>query len=339
MKRQAKFITQQQLDLVDSDNEDIFTNAQIMETAVKYHSELSSTHKFTFTKNYYPPFEPDGNQVKLWLRGNNTGNTTKDFSGFNHTASIYGDPTLVDGTIDLGIHDGGAVKSITRRMNRPTSDYENLEWLQVPDHTDIQFATAATGFSIFIRFRLFSLADQNGRSPTIFEKIDDSTPNNAVMLQAKSDGKLLFIVKKGGTTTAKETAVSTVTTNTVYDVFITFTVSGTVEHIYVNGVDKTLTTFAGAVNWQTTLTNHDLFIFRRGLGTDEGYVYGDFYDFKVYLNRIVNQTEVTQHQTNKWSISNIPFGQVMITNYSATYVVVSIPSFDTISFDSTSFTT
>lgn len=338
-KSVLKSIRDQQVELLDSDNEDIFIDGQDVETAIKYHSELTTTHKFTFVKSYYPPFEPDGSQVKIWLRGWNTGNTTKDFSGFNRFATIYGDPTLVDGTIDLGIRDGGAVKSIARRMNRPTSDFENAEWLQVPDSAGIQVATITTGFSIFVRFRLFSLADQGGKSPTIFEKIDDSTPSNATMLQAKSDGKLLFITKKGGTTTSKETAISTVTTNTVYDVFVTFTVSGAVEHIYVNGVDKTLTTFAGVVNWQTTLTNHDLFIFRRGLGEDGGFAYGDFYDFKYYKDRVVNQTEVTQHQTNKWTIANIAFGSVMVSDYWATFGGVSVgASFDPISFDGSSFT-
>jgi hypothetical protein len=341
MKRLAKSITQQQVDLVSSDNEDIYTNAQIMETAIKYHSELSSTHKFTFIKNYYLPFEPDGNQVKLWLRGQNTGNTVKDRSTFNHTADIHGDPTLVDGTIDLGIFDGGAVKSRALRMNRPTSDYQTLEWLQVPDHADLKIGTLVTGFSIFVRFRMKEIADQGGIAATIFEKTDDATPTNAYMLQVLSDGRLLFVVKKGGTTTAKYAAVGSIVIDTVYDVFLTFTVSGAVEHIYINGVDKTLTTFVGTVNWQEITTNHDLYLFTRGSNLDpRGSVYGDLYDYKYYSERVVTQTEVTRHQTNKWSISNIPFGQVTIINYSATYVSSSpSPSFDPISFDPISFTT
>ena len=345
MKRQAKFLTQQQVDLVDSDNEDIFTDGQDMETAIKYHSELSTTHKFLFIKDYYPPFEPDGNQVKIWLRGQNTGNTTKDWSTFGHTATIYGDPTLVDGTIDLGIHDGGAVKSIARRMNRPTSDYENLEWLQIADHADIQVATVTTGLSIFVRFRMKAIADQNGIAATIFEKIDDSTPNNAYMLQVLSDGRLLFVIKDGGTTTAKYAAVGSIVTDTVYDVFLTYTVSGSVLHIYIDGVDKSLSSFVGTVNWQDITTNHDLYLFKRGMNSEErGCVYGDFYDFKYYKDRVVNQTEVTQHYTNKWTIADIDFGHVMITNEWATFTgsggeeTPSDTSFTVGAFTVTSFT-
>ena len=377
MKRQAKFLTQQQVDLVDSDNEDIFSDGQDMETAIKYHSELSSTHKFTFLKDYYPPFEPDGNVVKMWLRGNNLGSTTQDYSGFNRFATIYGDPTLVDGTIDLGIFDGGAVKSIARRMNRPTSDYENLEWLQVPDSGGIQVTDQTIGTSIFVRFRIFSLADQEGRSPTIFQKIDDSTPNNGIMLQVKDDGRLVCIVKRGGTTTAKETAPSTITTtgtssslsyssfdpasfdpisfdtlaelppvitgtNIPYDVFITYAAATPAINIYVNGENKTLSNFSGSVNWQTTLTNHDFFIFRRGLGDAGGFVYGDFYDLKYYRNRVITQQEVTNHYNNKWTISDIDFGHVMVTNYWATIwaggAAPGEPSFTGTSFTPTSFT-
>lgn len=317
-KRFAKFITGQQVDLIDSENEDIYADGQDIDTAIKYHSELSSTHLFNFLPSYFPPFGPDGNVVKTWLRGTNTGNTIKDVSGFDHTATIYGDPTLVNGTIDLGIFAGGGIKSIAMRMNRPTSNYENAEWLQVADHADLQLPSGTIGFSIFVRVRFKSIAQQGGRDATIFEKIDDSTPNNAMMLKCGDHGNLIFVVKKAGVVTAKMTADLTITLDTVYDIFVTFTVSGNVEHIYVNGVDKTLTAFAGVINWQTALTNHDLFIFRRGLDAQEGHVYGDFYDFKTYKDRVLTQTEITRHQTNKWSISNIAFGQVMITDYWAT---------------------
>ncbi len=338
-----KQLTKDQVASVDSDNEDIYSDGIDTESVIKYHSELFGAHLFDFTKDYYPPFEPDGNQVKLWLRGTNTGDSTPDISSFNHNATINGDPIPVDGTIDLGTQTH-FTKSIALRMNRPTSAAVNLEWLQVPDHADLKITTLSTGFSIFIRFRLFSLADQGSRSPTIFEKIDDSTPNNAMMLQAKSDGKLVFIIKRGGTEVVKkETAAGAVTTNTVYDVFLTYAVSGNVPHIYVNNVDKTLSAFAGSVNWQTTLTNYDLYIFRRGLGDAGGFVYGDFYDYKTYKERVVTAAEVGYHWTNKWTIANIAFGHVALVDHFSTYLTGGGParsaSFTTTSFSSASFTT
>jgi len=338
-KSVLKRIRDDQVELLDSDNEDIFSDGQDMETAIKYHT-ISSQQKFTFDKKFYPTFEPDGKYVTLYLKGTSLGNTLKDRSGFNNTTSIYGDPTLIESQFDPGIHTFGT-KSIAMRMNRQTSDFENLEWLQVPDAAGIRVAGQATGFSIFTRFQLYSLEDQDGRARTIFEKIDDSTPNDAMMLQVKDDGKLVFIVKDGGVTYAKETVPALTPPFSVYDVFVTYSVSGNVIHIYVDGVDQTLANFTGTVNWQTTLTNHDLFIFRRGLGEDGGFVNGDFFNLKYYREMVVSQAQVTNHWTNKITISDIPYGQCMITNYWATFggggVLPGLCSFSATSFSAASF--
>ena len=82
-------------------------------------------------------------------------------------------------------------------------------------------------------------------------------------------------------------------------------------------------------------TNHDLFVFRRGLGEDGGFVQGDFYDLKYYPEYVVSDLDVGRHYENKWTISDIAFGHVMITNYWATFGGVIIPSL--CSFSATSF--
>jgi hypothetical protein len=332
-KSVLKKIRDDQVALLDSDNEDIFSDGQDMDTAIKYHSELGSQQRFTFDKKFYPA--GDAQRIKLWLRARDLGNAVKDRSGQNHTAVLYGDPTLVDGTIDIGVHTFG-VKSIARRMNRPTSDFENLEWMQVSDTADLRVTPLTVGISIFTRVRFQSLAQNGGRDPTLFEKIDDGTPNNAYMLQAKDDGRLVFVVKKGGVTYAKETTSPTVTAGTVYDIWAVFDIADNSIHIYVDGTERTVSNFAGSVNWQTTLTNFDLFVFRRGLGEDGGFVYGDFYDLKYYPEYVVSDLDVTRHYENKWTISNIAFGHVMITNYWATFTGVG-PTLGLCSFSSVSF--
>jgi len=342
MKKVNQNIVKQQTDTIDSDNEDIFSAGQDMDSSIKFHSELSAANKFSFTKDYYAPFEPDGRIVKCWIRGTGLGNALQDISGFNNNAQIHGDPTLVDGSIDLG-YTTGTPKSIALRLNRPSSAFTNAEWLQIPDTASMRINTLTTGFSEFSRLRIFSLADQNNRSPTVYQKIDDNTPNDARMLQIKSDGSIIYIVKDGGSTVAKQTATGTVSANSFtgnpYDIFTTYAVSGGVIHIYLDGVDKTLTNFTGSVNWQDTLTNHDWFGFRRGEGSDGGYLYGDFYDYKPYMERVLTSTEVSRHFTNKWSISNIPFGQVELTDYYATKFTGTIggTSFTSTSFTGTSF--
>ena len=314
---QKAFIRQQNQNAVSvaSDNEDIYSSGIDVDTIIRFHSELSGETYFQFNKDFYPPFEPDGSQVKLWVRGFNVGNGTDDFANLNHSIAIRGDPLLVDGNLDLGTITHGT-KSIALRMNRPTSVLENREYIEVTDALDIQVAQVTTGLSIFVRFRMKVIADQDGIAETIFQKIDDSTPSNGYMLQVLSDGRLLFVIRDGAVTTAKYAAVGSIVINTIYDVFLTYTVSGSVLHIYINGVDKTLSNFVGTVNFQDDLINHNLFIGTRGKNVEyRGSAYFDFYELVYYKEKVVTQTEVSNRFTNKWTISNIPFGQVMITDH------------------------
>ena len=122
----ARSMVKDQVSFVDSDNEDLYTDGIDMESVIKYHSDLSPTHQFNFRTDYYPPEEPNGSTVKCMLKGWNTGNEISDESGFGNSAEIWGDPTLVDGVLDLGIWNGtNSIKSIAMRLNRPTSGLEN----------------------------------------------------------------------------------------------------------------------------------------------------------------------------------------------------------------------
>jgi len=344
-KRLSRFLTKDQLDFLDN-KEDIYTDGQDVDEVVRFHDELLSTKTFDFVTKYYPPGEPDLDKLKLWVRARNTGsNNATDWSGYdNECLMVRSEPILMDGSpFDYGIHTGG-VKSICQRFNAPNRDTTNLEHYKITDNARLQVSGISTGISYFIRFRILDLAAQDGLERTLFEKIDDSTPNNAAMLKVSVDGRLKGVVKQGGSTLAMQTAAGTIAVNTVYEVWLTYDVTGSpTMHIYVNNVDKTLTTDAGAVNWQANLTNHDLFLFRRGFDTTGGYVYGDFYDFELFREKVVSATEVSHHFTNKWTLSDIAFGQVMIAGYWATYhssiIIPPTTSYNSLSYTATSYTT
>lgn len=265
----------------------------------------------------------------------------RDFSGFANTITLFrAEPRLIDGTpFDYGIHQGG-VKSICQRFNRPDTDTENLEHIRVTDVAGLQVTGISTGISFFIRFRIHDLALQGTTTPierTLFEKVDDATPSNAYQLQVDPDGRLIFYLKIGGVVYSAQTATTTIAINTVYEVWVTYANSGNVIHIYVNNADKSLTTPATAPTWQADTSVPDLFIFRRGYESP-GYVYGDLYDFELFKEKVVSSTEVGYHYTNKWTIANIPFSQVLIGAYWAAYGEVGNESFTSTSFTSTSFT-
>jgi len=80
---------------------------------------------------------------------------------------------------------------------------------------------------------------------------------------------------------------------------------------------------------------------RRGVGSEDGFCYGDFYDYRFYREKVLSSTEVTRLYTNKWSISNIAFGKVAISDHSASYAGSgggATPSFTSTSWSTTSFT-
>jgi len=337
-KKLSRFLTKDQLDQL-ADKEDIYINGIDFDTVIRFHDELLSTKTFDFNTQYLPPFEPDRDKLRCWLRGYNLGNAEKDWSSFNRTCDVLGDPILIDGTpFDLGIHTGG-VKSICMRFNRPTSEFINEEYIRIENGTSttLDIDNAGTpGKSYFMRFRMKSLAHEGGSILRLWEKTDDSTPNNGIQVKVESDGRLIVVIKDNGVEVKKETAGGSVVVDTIYDLWVTYTIAGNAIKVYLNNVDMTLVNNVDATNWHSDLSDIDIFVFRRGLGDPTGHVYGDFYDFRIYDGKVVSATEVGYMNTNKWTIVNIALGAVLISDYSATYLVIT-PSYTSTSFSSTSF--
>jgi Concanavalin A-like lectin/glucanases superfamily len=280
-KKFSEFVNKDQAEAVENP-EDIYSDGQDVESTIKYHNFTMGT-KFSLNKFYYSPFEPDAGKLRLWLIGDNTGSQLADESTFERVADIHGDPILVDGApFDLGIATVG-VKSIALRLNRPESETYAQDYIQVDavGTTTLGVSGRTIGKSYFMRFRLFDLSSQGGQNRTLFQKIDDSTPSNGAMLIVTPTGQLRFHIKRAGVEYNSQTPSSTILVDTVYDVWCTYAVSGNVRHVYVNNVDQTLTD-PGSPNFQGDLTNFDLTLFRRGLGSTGGYAYGDLYDFRIY---------------------------------------------------------
>lgn len=352
-KKFSAFLAKDQAELVENP-EDVYSDGQDVESALKYHNFVM-TKRFDLVTPYYSSADPDFNKLSIWIIGRSLGTNLRDYSGFDSVIDLHAsdpDPILVDGApLDWGIADGTLnTKSITLRMNRSG----NFDYIRADDASRFNVLGISAGISYFIRFRVFDLANQAGLARTLFQKIDDSTPSNAAMLVIESDGRLKSYIKRAGAVYQKQTAAGTITTDTVYDVWLTYAVSGNITHIYVNNVDKSLTPSSDSPVWQADLTNEDLFVFRRGFGTPGGYVHGDLYDFRLYREKVISSAEVSYVWVNKWTIADIPFGQVLITNYSASCAVapllrvsksltckfnISGHSFTSTSFSPTSFTT
>src|SRR4030095_16693271 len=313
--------------------EDIYSDGQDVESALKYHNFAMSKRFVLGTTQYYSPTEPDHDKVRVWLQGNNLGTEVNDISGYDNHASIQGDPILVLGDpFDYGIFDGALnPKSVALRFNAPPLS-EHDEFLVIP-HTMLTRASEglSTGISFFIRFRAFDFAQQNGNDRTLYEKFDNVGITDGVQIQIGSGGRLEFHVKNTNVEYNVET-VTPLSLNTVYDIWCTYTKAGNVLHIYVNGVDQTLQS-SNPPQFHEDTSSLDATVCSIGLGTPAGNFYGDLYDFMLMRERVVTQTDVTRHYTNKWTTANIPFSQVLITNYSVSYGLINISKSQTLKWN------
>jgi len=315
-KKLAKFLNQQQIDKLEN-KEDIYSDGQDIDSIVRFNN-FTSTKRFDGALQFFPPTEPDDDKCRVWIQAKNAGNEIPDMSIKDNHADIFGDPILVDGApFDYGIHTGGN-KSVALRFNRPTSLFENTEGLKINHNTNMRASEGlVTGISFFIRFRIFDLGQQAGANRTLFEKTDNNPITDAVKVDVDDSGRLRFTLENTDVQYRQQTATSTIATNTVYECWFTYAKSGNVQHIYVNNVDKSLTV-GGPTAYHDDQTNLNLSIFRQGAGSDNGHTYADLYDFMELREKVVSAAEVGYHYTNKWTTANIPFGQVMISNYWAT---------------------
>jgi len=335
-KKLSAFLSKDQAAQVENP-EDIYADAQDVESVVKYHSFVAAK-KFPLNFYYSSASEPDYNKVKLYLGvvWPNLGNKMTDLSGFGNHADIIGDPVLVDGApFDAGIVDGITTntKSVAVKFNRPASKLVNREYLSIPDNAGLQVTGITTGISYFIRFRVHSLADEASFTSTLIAKSDDiTTPDNAVLIQVKTDGAMNFHVKRAGTSYNARTATGAIVADTVYDCWFTYANSGNVQHIWINNVDKWLTD-PGAPSYPKESTKMKIMTRH----PDNGHIYGDFYHAVVIRDKVVSSTEVGHHFTNKWTLADIAFGEVPVSNYSASHTQATA-SFTSTSFTSTSFT-
>lgn len=340
----SAFLAKDQADQVDNP-EDIYADGQDVESKLTYEN-FTRTKKFDLNTDYYSPSEPNSDATcRLWLRGSNTGNTIRDISGSERNGSLWGDPILIDGSpFDYGIAD--SVKSLAIRLNRPTSPLVNHDYITVAFNTRHRAMQAlTTGISFFLRFRIHDLSEQNGFSRTLLQKRDDGTlllPDDGIRVIVSADGRLIVRIRRnGGTQYNNQTATNTIVVNTVYDLWITYDDTSHAVKVYLNNVDKTLTDPGASSTWNhaSDVGDRSWYIFKHaGDNSQDGYVYGDFYDFEVLREKIVSSTEVGRHFTNKWTIADIPFGQVMVSNYWCSNPVPAVTGdFEPDSFEADSF--
>lgn len=318
------------------DEEDLIANGVQIDDGLKLNDTFYFREKYDDPeKIWYPIDDMNGGKLSVWLRGHHLGSQLIDYSQYySNNGNLYGDPRLVDGNFDMGVL-GGTYKCLALRFNRPTSPSVNAEWVEIPDTTKLQVTGVTTGFSIFLRVKLYSFAQQSSTNRHLIIKVDDDANDNGYIISLETDGKIRFDVSRANTDYAVRTPTG-LSTNTLYDIFCTYANSGNTLKIYVNGSDTSATSPGGAPSYMTDRTNHNLFLFKKGQGGN-GYAYADFYDFRFWREKVVSSSEVGYLNTNKISITNLAFGTVGMVDHFTAYEILP-RSYTSTSYTSTSFT-
>jgi hypothetical protein len=328
----------QQLAKVQSENQEIETDDVVGfsdsdHSLIRYYDKLHFHKKFdTSVIGIVGPkvvFEPDYDKLVCWLRFSNLGWYLEDYSGFENRAEIFGEPCMTSG-VDLGFY-GGPMKSLAHETdNTGTISYR----LAIDEFQTQQILEKTIGKSIFIRFNLASLAQQNSRDCTLYEKYDDI--DNSISVRVDPTGVVKVFVRQAGVDYFSKTTVPVITINTDIDLMVTYNVTGNVRAIIVNGVSKAITTLVEVAGWDIGYKR--AVIFACSL-QDKGHCQGKPMDFRIYNEKVCTTAHALNLFTNKISISAAAFGEVAVVDGCIMPRFPIVPSFDVDSFSPTSFTT
>lgn len=180
-----------------------------------------------------PTFEPDYNQLKLWIEFDNTGGTVPDYSGFDHFCSVYG-----IGRMRMGYE-----------YSRGTCSLENVfdgrsTYAEILDSPDLAFVN--TDFTLQFRFLPMSLSHTGNARQVVLCKKDGF--GNWYSFDIDFDGSCSFNLFLNGYTYSISTPASTITPilygdideNSVrYDVVVTWDNTNLTLTLYINNVAYT----------------------------------------------------------------------------------------------------
>lgn len=276
-----------------------------------------------------PTFEPDGNQCKLMVEFDNTGGTILDYSGFGHHAHVHGVSRMWWGT-----RYGYGPLSLETIFDGRTN------YGEIDDHNDLSFDNV--DFTLMFRFLPFDLTMSSVHKQVVIAKKDPSGPNIWFAFELGADGSATFnlslssvdkysITVPAGAITS--VAYADVTPSTPrYDVVVTFTFITRVMKLYLNNV--AYTTVSNTIPSDSIIPDYTGFDLQIGRYTAlvgkpvtlpqitdidpirlfSKLYFGTFQQLKFWKGKALTSTEVTNHYTNKVTISNVPFGEVAIPN-------------------------
>jgi hypothetical protein len=273
---------------------------------------------------YEFPTEPDFNFLKVWFMLDHLGARMRDMSGLGNDAFISGHPTLRRAGLDLGFQQtaagGGTSATPVMLFNSGTDvvSQRNGEYIWIPDNDSIKFIQFPVGFSITFRFNCLDFNNhitEFGPFLRRFASKTDDVSNgwNLVVYPTNTEGTIggieMNILHNGVIYQRRTTGYAL---NTWYQVVVTYNPAAAADQrikIYTSGIENSLT----GITTIALPTQTNLRIGARDFET--GFFYGYIHDFRVYMGKVLTQTEVTNINQNEMTIDNITKGRTFVIQY------------------------
>ena len=332
IKELTQALAKQRSDLANSqlETEDIRSHGRMDHSTIKLNDErlkfITTLSASNFDFFYEFPTEPDHDKLKVWFMLDHLGARMRDMSGFGNDAYISGHPTLRRVGLDIGFQQtalgGGLAATVAMIFNSGTDvvSQRNGEYIWIPDNISIQFKLFPVGFSITFRFNAL---DFNNHSSVEFgtfirrfaAKTDDALNGwNLVLFPtnlAGTQGGIEMNILHDGVTYKRRSSV-VFTAGLWYQIVITYDPNLTADlriKIYVAGTELS----SPGITTVVLPTHPHLRIGARD--SETGFFYGYIQDFRLYMDKVLNQTEITNINTNEMTIDNITKGHLFVVQY------------------------
>jgi hypothetical protein len=308
------------------------SNAIEIDNSIVSYSENSQIVIKPISLNYYLPFEPDLNTLTLWYRFDDWTDTVTDASYFQNDGVIQGGvPLGTNGpdkgfgqTIAFGFNGSGQQVQVfddpSLRPLNSTGSFTNTGGTNSTGSfkiTSFSIGLTAIGFSVatLVYPTTFS-PNISGQYRYIVSKVDDF--NNMWLILLDTSGLIHFWVYKAGVSHSVVT-ITPVTALTWNWIITTFSQATNTSNIYLNGALMQTATdipfeLAGPGGGFAHATTSLFIGSNSGL---DGFFQGFMSDFRYYHEKVLTQFDVSNLSTNYYTISAIPFGQVLIVSLGA----------------------
>lgn len=282
------------------------------------------------TDFYYElPNEPDLKYLKAWFMLDHLGARIRDISGFQNDAIISGHPTLRRALLNLGfqqLETSPATPVMLFNSGTDVVSQNDGEYIWIPDNDTIKFTKFENGFSIHFRFNCLNF---NTHFPSIggsysrrfASKTDDADngwniivyPTGTVFNGVALNGGIELEIRDNGINYARRTVGYTA--GLFYQVVVTYDRKAGPDssdriRIYTGGIENSLDSNFGTI---LTPTTTNLRIGARSSQT--GFFHGFIHDFRMWMDKVLTQQEVTNINTNELTIESVPKGHVFVVQY------------------------